>query len=188
MFPDWSLNYRRTYILHPTPSLLPLSNSQAIISWIKINCYHPWGLSCEITCICRRPNINVINDPKCNKVLNVITFCPKCNKLVITKFSRMGSLPHFLTHGAPQARFARQSSAITFCTLVTLYRTCKIAKDTFRIVLYVTTFYMQHCAVACFVLKQWFVYDCTYVADMYNFVCYWKTVSLYCGLINLNAV
>ena len=31
---------------------------------------------------------------------------------VITKFSRMGRLPHFLTHGAPQARFARQSSAI----------------------------------------------------------------------------
>ena len=30
---------------------------------------------------------------------------------VITKFSWMGSLPHFLTHGAPQARFARQSSA-----------------------------------------------------------------------------
>ena len=30
---------------------------------------------------------------------------------VITKFSRMGRLPHFLTHGAPQARFARQSSA-----------------------------------------------------------------------------
>ena len=23
--------------------------------------------------------LNVINDPKCNKVLNVITFCPKCN-------------------------------------------------------------------------------------------------------------
>ena len=32
---------------------------------------------------------------------------------VITKFSQMGSLPHFLTHGAPQARLARQSSAIT---------------------------------------------------------------------------
>ena len=32
---------------------------------------------------------------------------------VITKFSRMGSLPHFLTHGAPQARSARQSSALT---------------------------------------------------------------------------
>ena len=32
---------------------------------------------------------------------------------VITKFSRMGSLLRFLTHGAPQARFARQSSAIT---------------------------------------------------------------------------
>ena len=31
---------------------------------------------------------------------------------VITKFSRMGSLPHFLTHGSPQARFARQSSAM----------------------------------------------------------------------------
>ena len=23
--------------------------------------------------------LNVINDPKCNKVLNIITFCPKCN-------------------------------------------------------------------------------------------------------------
>ena len=23
--------------------------------------------------------LNVINDPKCNKVLNVVTFCPKCN-------------------------------------------------------------------------------------------------------------
>ena len=31
---------------------------------------------------------------------------------------------------------------------------CKIAKDAFRIVLYVTTFYVQHCAVAHFVLKQ----------------------------------
>ena len=67
--------------------------------------------------------------------------------------------------------------------------TCKIAKDAFRIVLYVTTFYMQHCAVARFVLKQWFVYDCTYfVAEMYNALCYWKTVCLNCELINLNAV
>ena len=32
-------------------------------------------------------------------------------KLPITKFSRMASLPHFLTHVAPQARFARRSSA-----------------------------------------------------------------------------
>ena len=32
---------------------------------------------------------------------------------VITKFSRMGRLLHFLTHGAPLARFARQSSTIT---------------------------------------------------------------------------
>ena len=31
---------------------------------------------------------------------------------VFIKFSRMGSLPHFLIHGAPQARLARQSSAI----------------------------------------------------------------------------
>ena len=31
---------------------------------------------------------------------------------VITKFSRMGRLLHLLTHGAPLARFARQSSAI----------------------------------------------------------------------------
>ena len=26
--------------------------------------------------------LNVINDPKCTKVLNVITFCPKCNKVL----------------------------------------------------------------------------------------------------------
>ena len=44
--------------------------------------------------------------------------------------------------------------SITFCTLVTVYCTCKIAKGAFRIVLYVTTFCMQHCAVARFVLKQ----------------------------------
>ena len=43
--------------------------------------------------------------------------------------------------------------SITFCTLVTVYWTCKIAKDAFRIVLYDTTFYMQHCAVACFFLR-----------------------------------
>ena len=30
---------------------------------------------------------------------------------VITKFSRMGSLLYFLTHGASLARFARESSA-----------------------------------------------------------------------------
>ena len=44
--------------------------------------------------------------------------------------------------------------SITFCTLVTVYCTCKITKDTSRIVLYVTTFYIQHCTVARFVLKQ----------------------------------
>ena len=31
---------------------------------------------------------------------------------VITKFSRMGRLLRFLTHGAPLARFARESSAV----------------------------------------------------------------------------
>ena len=31
---------------------------------------------------------------------------------VITKFSRMSRLRHFLTRGAPLARFARESSAI----------------------------------------------------------------------------
>ena len=31
--------------------------------------------------------------------------------------------------------------------------TCKIAKYIFRIVLYITTFYMQHYAVARFVIK-----------------------------------
>ena len=73
--------------------------------------------------------------------------------------------------------------SFTFCTLFTVYCTCKIAEDAFRIVLYFKTFYMLHCAVARFVLKQWFVYDCTYfVAEMYNVVCYWKTVSLYCEL------
>ena len=83
---------------------------------------------------------------------------------------------------------------ITFCTVVTVYCTCKIAKDAFKIVHYVTTFYMQHClqhcAVACFVLKRWFFHDCRYVADMYNVVCYKKTMSsLSCDqLINLNAV
>ena len=33
-------------------------------------------------------------------------------RYVITKFSRMDSLPTFVTHGAPLARFARESSAI----------------------------------------------------------------------------
>ena len=33
--------------------------------------------------------------------------------------------------------------SITFRSLITVYCTCKMAKDTFRIVLYVTTFYMH---------------------------------------------
>ena len=43
--------------------------------------------------------------------------------------------------------------SITFCNLVTVY-TFQIVKDAFKIVLYVTTFYMQHCAVARIVLKH----------------------------------
>ena len=38
--------------------------------------------------------------------------------------------------------------SMAFCALVTVYCTCKTAKDAFRIVLYVTTLYMQHCAAA----------------------------------------
>ena len=38
--------------------------------------------------------------------------------------------------------------SIAFCALVTVYCTCKTAKDAFRIVLYVTALYMQHCAAA----------------------------------------
>ena len=41
--------------------------------------------------------------------------------------------------------------SVTFCTLVTVYYSCKISKDAFRIVIYVTTFSLQHCAVARFV-------------------------------------
>ena len=36
----------------------------------------PEGTSCKRKGV---EGLNVINDPKCNKVLNVITFCPKCN-------------------------------------------------------------------------------------------------------------
>ena len=40
-----------------------------------------------------------------------ITFRPSTYDHVITKFSRMGRLLHFLTHGALLARFARESSS-----------------------------------------------------------------------------
>ena len=39
----------------------------------------------ERSCLTGVEGLNVINDPKCNKVLNVITFCPKCNKLLSWK-------------------------------------------------------------------------------------------------------
>ena len=41
-----------------------------------------------ISCIVKQnvvEGLNVINDPKCNKVLNVIAFCPKCNKVLNVK-------------------------------------------------------------------------------------------------------
>ena len=42
---------------------------------------------------------------------------------VITKFSRMDSLPNFLTHGAPlRARFARAGAPLTVCRLQTKER------------------------------------------------------------------
>ena len=49
---------------------------------------------------------------------------------VITKCSRMGSLPHFLTNGAPLARFVRESSAINvgcFCKNITAMTDCYYA-------------------------------------------------------------
>ena len=39
---------------------------------------------------------------------------------MITKFSRMGSLPHFLTHGAPQVCFVRHSSALNAICFVSV--------------------------------------------------------------------
>ena len=76
--------------------------------------------------------------------------------------------------------------SITFCQCSS-YSLLHLQNSERRsIVLYLTRFYIQHCTVACFVLKEWFVYDCTYVADMYHVVFSWKTVSLYCELINLN--
>ena len=53
--------------------------------------------------------------------------------------------------------------------LITYSYTCKIAKDAFRIVLYVT-FYKQHCAAARFVSKS--DLSTYFVAEMYNVVCY----------------
>ena len=47
-------------------------------------------------------------------------------------------------------KYSLKIFSITFCTLVTVYCTCgKLAENAFRIMLYITPFYMQHCAVAC---------------------------------------
>ena len=40
---------------------------------------------------------------------------------VITRFSRLGRLLHFLTHAAALARFARESSAIILSTCIHYY-------------------------------------------------------------------
>ena len=80
--------------------------------------------------------------------------------------------------------------SITFCQCSSYCLLHLQNSERRSIVLYLTRFYIQHCTVVCFVFKEWFVYDCTwhctYVADMYHVVFYWKTVSLYCELINLN--
>ena len=46
-------------------------------------------------------------------------------RYVITKFSRMDSLPNFLTHGALLAHFARESSAINLSTRATFLSLAK---------------------------------------------------------------
>ena len=52
-------------------------------------------------------------------------------RYVITKFYRMDSLPNFLTHGAPLARFARESSAKMYEDLLS-FVTSALSKDPFR--------------------------------------------------------
>ena len=42
-------------------------------------------------------------------------------RYVITKFSRMDGLPNFVTHGAPLARFSRQSSTIIIHDMIIRY-------------------------------------------------------------------
>ena len=51
--------------------------------------------------------------PRCD-IWHQLTWsvCRVCVGYVITKFSRMDSLPNLLTHGAPQPRASRESSAI----------------------------------------------------------------------------
>ena len=55
---------------------------------------------------------------------------------VITKFSRMGRLLHFLTHVAPLARFARKSSAMNHCKKINLslqsFETGNLSADYFK--------------------------------------------------------
>ena len=60
--------------------------------------------------------------------------------------------------------------SITFCTLVKVYCTCNLVKDAFRIVLYVTPFYMQHCAVACSIALK-LLKDSVFVLCINNFQC-----------------
>ena len=52
---------------------------------------------------------------------------------VINKFSRMGRLLHFLTHGAPLARFACESSAKKVRTNAIVYNTAlNVVKEGFH--------------------------------------------------------
>ena len=67
--------------------------------------------------------------------------------------------------------------SITFCTLVTVYRTCKITTDAFRIVLYVTNYSVWRCRS--FVLKLWYLTTTLLTLKLRcNVVCYWEIVSL----------
>ena len=54
-------------------------------------------------------------------------------RYVITKFSRMDSLPNFLTHGAPQARASRARELRYYITLVAILTACLFRQNKFNI-------------------------------------------------------
>ena len=58
--------------------------------------------------------------------------------------------------------------SVTFCTLVTVYRTCKIAEDAFKIVTLSYNFF--HAALRCSSFR--FLNSNLSVAEMYKVVCY----------------
>ena len=60
--------------------------------------------------------LNVINDPKCNKVLNVITFCRKCNKVlnVITICPKCNKLSKLLANYSNYSNKCRPQISAAF--------------------------------------------------------------------------